>query len=66
MGAASVGKHSKGEKVTSLSKDSAIESVKETTEEKAEEGKGVENAEDEEPLVGRMVHPCGWLGVAYV
>jgi hypothetical protein len=57
VGAASVGKHSKGEKATSSSKDSATESVKETTEEKAEEGKGAENAEDEEPLVGRMVRP---------
>ena len=35
----------------STSKDSVTESAKETTQEKPEEGKGVGNAEDDEPLV---------------
>ncbi|KAG0553459.1 hypothetical protein KC19_12G013000 [Ceratodon purpureus] len=51
---ASGGKHSKAEKAMSTSKDSAAESAKETSEGKAKEGKDVENAEDDEPLVGQL------------
>lgn len=61
MGAASAGKHSKAEKAMSTSKDSATESARETSEGKVEgkvkEGKVAENAEDDEPLVGRMLRP---------
>ena len=58
VGTGSGGKQSKAEKAMSTSKDSGAESAKEVvSEEKAEEGKGAENAEDDEPLVGRMVRP---------
>lgn len=57
VGAGPGAKQSKGEKAMSTPKDSASESAKEVSEEKAEEGKGAESAEGDEPLVGRVFRP---------
>lgn len=57
VGAGSGGKQSKAEKATSASKDSASENAKQTAEEPAEEEKGAEIAEVDEPLVGWVLGP---------